>query len=124
MGGVSVQSSDQIMLALIIYRMKRSKTQYDDRVIEARWDFEREGWRLMRLRDDKPDGNHRDVVEKVVQTILDPVSKEDVGIFRSFCFSLTYFAPLASCEVLNHSYKFQGETRRATRQTTGPAGTL
>lgn len=80
MGGVSVQSSDQIMLTLIIYRMKRSKTQYDDRIIEARWDFEREGWRLMRLRDDKPDGNHRDVVEKVVQTILDPVSKEDVGI--------------------------------------------
>lgn len=80
MGRVSVQSSDQIMLALIIYRMKQSKIQYDDRVIEARWDFEREGWRLMRLRDDKPDGNHRDVVEKVVQTILDPVSKEDVGI--------------------------------------------
>lgn len=60
-------------------RMKRSKVQYDDRVIEARWDLKRGAWRLMRLRDDKPDGNHRDVVEKVVQTILDPVRESDVS---------------------------------------------
>jgi mRNA guanylyltransferase len=59
--------------------MKRSKLQYDDRVIEARWDPKREVWRLMRLRDDKTDGNHRDVVEKVVQTILDPVRESDVS---------------------------------------------
>jgi mRNA guanylyltransferase len=58
--------------------MKKSKIQYDDRVIEVRWDFELQAWRFMRLRDDKPDGNHRDVVEKVVQTILDPVSQSDV----------------------------------------------
>lgn len=59
--------------------MKRSKLQYDDRIIEARWDFKREAWRFMRIRDDKRDGNHRDVVEKVVETILDPVSKKDVS---------------------------------------------
>jgi len=58
--------------------MKKSKIQYDDRVIEVRWDFELQAWRFMRLRDDKPDGNHRDVVEKVVQTILDPVSQSDL----------------------------------------------
>jgi mRNA guanylyltransferase len=58
--------------------MKKSKIQYDDRVIEVRWDFSQHAWRFMRLRDDKPDGNHRDVVEKVVQTILDPVSQSDV----------------------------------------------
>ncbi|KAG8827120.1 Dcp1p-Dcp2p decapping enzyme complex alpha subunit [Serendipita sp. 401] len=58
--------------------MKKSRIQYDDRIIEARWDFDRQAWRLMRIRDDKPDGNHIDVVEKVVKTILDPVSKEDL----------------------------------------------
>lgn len=58
--------------------MKKSKIQYDDRVIEARWDLKRHAWRMMRMRDDKPDGNHRDVVEKVVQTILDPVGESDL----------------------------------------------
>lgn len=33
----------------------------------------------MRLRDDKSDGNHKDVVENVVQTILDPVGEPDVS---------------------------------------------
>lgn len=58
--------------------MKKSRIQYDDRVVEVRWDFEREAWRFMRLRDDKADGNHVDVVEKVVETILDPVSQKDL----------------------------------------------
>ena len=60
-------------------RMKRSKIQYDDRIVEVRWDFTREAWRFMRLRDDKQDGNHKDVVEKVIQTILDPVREADVS---------------------------------------------
>lgn len=58
--------------------MKKSKIQYDNRVIEARWDFKMEAWRFMRIRDDKPDGNHKDVVERVVETILDPVSQNDL----------------------------------------------
>lgn len=61
-------------------RMKKSKVQYDDRVVEARWDFPRKAWRLMRLRDDKAHGNHTDVVENVVQTILHPVHKADVRV--------------------------------------------
>lgn len=64
--------------------MKKSKIQYDNRVIEARWDFKMETWRFMRIRDDKPDGNHRDVVEKVVETILDPVEQNDVSILLLF----------------------------------------
>ena len=60
--------------------MKKSRVQYDDRVVEVRWDFEREAWRFMRMRDDKVDGNHVDVVEKVVETILDPVSQKDVRL--------------------------------------------
>lgn len=59
--------------------MKRSKIQYDDRIIEARWDLRRQTWRMMRLRDDKTDGNHRDVVENVIKTILDPVRESDVS---------------------------------------------
>ena len=34
---------------------------------------------MMRFRDDKPQGNHRSVVDNVIQSIADGVEKDAVG---------------------------------------------
>lgn len=60
--------------------MKKTREQYDDRVIEARWDFGQQAWRFMRIRGDKPDANHISVVENVIKTILEPVEQKDVCV--------------------------------------------
>jgi len=59
-------------------RMKGTKHQYDDRIIEARWDLDQRAWRLKRIRDDKFDANHISVVESIIETIINPVRQEDV----------------------------------------------
>ncbi|KAJ3509294.1 hypothetical protein NLJ89_g5292 [Agrocybe chaxingu] len=56
--------------------LKRSGEQIDDRVIEVHWDPVISRWRMMRFRDDKPNGNHRSVVENIIQSIADGVEKE------------------------------------------------
>lgn len=58
--------------------MKASGEQVDDRVVEVCWDQRRDGWRMMRFRDDKPEGNHRSIVDKIVQSILDGVEQDEV----------------------------------------------
>lgn len=58
--------------------MKASGEQIDDRVVEVCWDQHRDGWRMMRFRDDKPEGNHRSIVDKIVQSILDGVEHDEV----------------------------------------------
>lgn len=60
--------------------MKASGEQLDERIAEVHWDPARENWRLMRFRDDKPNGNHRSVVEKILQSIEDGVEKDQVGL--------------------------------------------
>ena len=60
--------------------MKRTKEQYDDRIIEARWDFEQQAWRFMRVRSDKPDANHISVVDNIIKTIIEPVHQKDVRV--------------------------------------------
>ena len=42
------------------------------------WDTAAENWRMMRFRDDKPHGNHRDVVENIIQSIADGVERDVV----------------------------------------------
>ena len=82
-------------------RMKTSGDQLDDRVVEVHWDPELQGWRMMRFRDDKPNGNHRDVVEKILASIADGIEKEAVR--RSSLLSLpatrlpAHDIPLSSC---------------------------
>jgi mRNA guanylyltransferase len=58
--------------------MKSTGEQIDDRIVEVHWDLENERWRMMRFRDDKPHGNHRSVVDKIIQSIADGVQKDAV----------------------------------------------
>ncbi|KAJ7284066.1 mRNA capping enzyme [Mycena rebaudengoi] len=57
-------------------QMKLSGEQYDDRIIEVHWDSDFNHWRMMRFRDDKPHGNHRDAVERIISSIVDSVGKD------------------------------------------------
>ncbi|KAJ4487738.1 mRNA guanylyltransferase [Lentinula aciculospora] len=57
-------------------KMKASGEQFDDRIVEVHWDSCVKGWRMMRFRDDKPNGNHKNVVENIITSIADGVEKE------------------------------------------------
>jgi len=59
--------------------LKLSREQIDDRVVEVHWDPAVSHWRMMRFRDDKPNGNHRNVVENIVQSIIEGVEKDPVS---------------------------------------------
>ncbi|EJF66090.1 mRNA capping enzyme, alpha subunit [Dichomitus squalens LYAD-421 SS1] len=63
-------------------RMKMSSEQLDERIVEVHWDPELEHWRMMRFRDDKPNGNHKSVVDNIIKSIADGVEK-DVLLSRS-----------------------------------------
>lgn len=67
------------LIALSSISMKRSGEQYDDRIVEVHWDTALLRWRMMRFRDDKPNGNHRNVVENIIQSIADGVEKDAVS---------------------------------------------
>ncbi|KDR73643.1 hypothetical protein GALMADRAFT_72172 [Galerina marginata CBS 339.88] len=56
--------------------LKKTGEQIDDRIVEVHWDPALSRWRMMRFRDDKPNGNHRSVVENIIQSIADGVEKE------------------------------------------------
>ncbi|KAH9901548.1 mRNA capping enzyme, catalytic domain-containing protein [Cubamyces lactineus] len=57
-------------------RMKSSNEQLDDRIVEVHWDTAGEHWRMMRFRDDKPNGNHKSVVDNIIKSIADGVEKD------------------------------------------------
>ncbi|THH07292.1 hypothetical protein EW145_g3477 [Phellinidium pouzarii] len=59
-------------------KLKASGEQIDDRIVEVFWDSSKSQWRMMRFRDDKPSGNHKSVVDNIIQTIIDGVEKEDL----------------------------------------------
>ncbi|KAH9484372.1 mRNA-capping enzyme subunit alpha [Psilocybe cubensis] len=56
--------------------LKKSGEQVDDRIVEVHWDSNISRWRMMRFRDDKPNGNHKSVVENIISSIADGVEKE------------------------------------------------
>lgn len=62
-------------------RLKATRTQVDDRIVEVHWDPVISQWRMMRFRDDKPTGNHKSTVENVISSIVDGVEKEAVRSF-------------------------------------------
>ncbi|RPD66409.1 mRNA capping enzyme, alpha subunit [Lentinus tigrinus ALCF2SS1-6] len=57
-------------------RMKASNEQLDDRIVEVHWDPAGEHWRMMRFRGDKPNGNHKSVVDNIIKSIADGVEKD------------------------------------------------
>ncbi|KAI5124570.1 hypothetical protein M0805_003090 [Coniferiporia weirii] len=59
-------------------KLKASGEQVDDRIVEVYWESNEKRWRMMRFRDDKPNGNHKSVVDNIIQTIIDGVEKEDL----------------------------------------------
>jgi mRNA guanylyltransferase len=59
--------------------MKMSGEQIDDRIVEVHWDPSLQRWRMMRFRDDKPQGNHKKVVDNIIQSIVDGVEKDAVS---------------------------------------------
>jgi mRNA guanylyltransferase len=77
--------------------MKKDDIQYDDRIVECYWDpkggpedpnqmavdggEEREAppaWRFHRIRDDKTDGNHTSIVQKIIHSIEDGVEENQL----------------------------------------------
>lgn len=78
--------------------MKQSGIQFDDRIVECVWDphggpslgevpIEEDprgsphrppAWRIHRIRDDKKDGNHHTIVEKIMHSIQDGVEEAQV----------------------------------------------
>ncbi|KAF8735139.1 hypothetical protein AX14_002646 [Amanita brunnescens Koide BX004] len=63
-------------------RLKATRQQVDDRIVEVHWDPVISQWRMMRFRDDKPTGNHKSTVESVILSIGDGIEK-DVLLARS-----------------------------------------
>ena len=61
--------------------IKDSGEQLDDRIVEVSWDEER-GWRMLRIRDDKPNANHKSIMEKIMISIEDGV---DIEAVRRLC---------------------------------------
>ena len=58
---------------------KQSGEQYDDRIIEVCWDAHRGTWKYLRIRDDKPHANHKDIMKKILISIEDGVEIEAVS---------------------------------------------
>jgi mRNA guanylyltransferase len=65
--------------------MKNNGEQLDDRIVEVHWAPEFNAWRMMRFRDDKPNGNHQSVVENIIKSIADGVEKDAVRFPFLFC---------------------------------------
>ena len=77
--------------------MKLSGEQLDDRIVEVHWDTEIKGWRMMRFRDDKPNGNHQSVVDNIIKSIADGVEKENVSILHHPAFLNLPFSHRTTC---------------------------
>ncbi|GAA98631.1 uncharacterized protein L969DRAFT_24551 [Mixia osmundae IAM 14324] len=54
-------------------RMKSTGEQYDGRVVECVWNSAEQNWKILRFRDDKRQGNFKDIVQKIIQSIQDGV---------------------------------------------------
>ncbi|KAK9458766.1 mRNA capping enzyme, catalytic domain-containing protein [Lipomyces oligophaga] len=58
--------------------LKSLEEPLNGRIVECSFDINLKKWRYMRFRDDKPSANHKSVVQKVFESVLDNVTKEDL----------------------------------------------
>lgn len=72
----------------LVDRWKRSGEQYDDRVVEVVWSKDLDSFQFMRFRDDKFEGNYKDVVNSIIRSIQDGVEAEGVSPFLTFSFRI------------------------------------
>jgi mRNA guanylyltransferase len=95
-----MERADCLFFVSTHHRMKKDGIQYDDRIVECQWDphggpldssqMEHEtngseaaterplAWRLHRIREDKTDGNHTSIVQKIIRSIEDGVEKDQL----------------------------------------------
>jgi mRNA guanylyltransferase len=83
-----------------LIRMKESGEQLDDRVIEVCWDTSRGRWRMMRIRDDKPNANHKSIMEKILVSIDDGVEIEAVSTISTIGYHMQLTSRLSSSRTL------------------------
>ena len=99
-------------------QMKASGEQFDERIVEVHWDAELESWRMMRFRDDKPNGNHKTIVENIISSIADGVEKDVVralhviGLFGPALTALVY---LLTCSCSRARIRSATPGKRDTR---------
>ncbi|KAJ7273290.1 mRNA capping enzyme, catalytic domain-containing protein [Mycena rebaudengoi] len=106
-------------------QMKLTGEQYDDRIVEVHWDSAGSHWRLMRFRDDKPNGNHRSVVENIISSIADGVEKDTLlarsdAIKTAWKARLAHPQPSASQPSVNPSASLQSRTLSSGAQSSPP----
>jgi len=58
-------------------KLKNLEEPLEERIVECNKDTE-DNWKLLRFRDDKSNGNHISIVHKVLQSIKDAVTKEEL----------------------------------------------
>lgn len=79
LGGSAYTFFDELLLPPQQWEeWKSSGESYHGRVVEVSWDMNKEEWRVMRFRDDKPNANHVSVLEKVLESIRDGVAGEEL----------------------------------------------
>ncbi|CAL9732992.1 mRNA-capping enzyme subunit alpha [Monosporozyma unispora] len=61
------------------HELKNLEQPLNGRIVECTKDQETGAWQMLRFRDDKLNGNHTSVVQKVLESINDNVSLEDLG---------------------------------------------
>ncbi|KAK4053485.1 Dcp1p-Dcp2p decapping enzyme complex alpha subunit [Microbotryomycetes sp. JL201] len=59
-------------------KWKDSREQYDDRIVEVVWDAQRQTWKMLRFRDDKPEGNYKTTVQNIIRSIQHGVESEEL----------------------------------------------
>ncbi|KAK8869987.1 hypothetical protein IAR55_000557 [Kwoniella newhampshirensis] len=82
-------------------RVKDSGEQLDDRIVEVCWDGDRGTWRMLRTRDDKPNANHKSIMEKIIQSIEDGVEIETL---------------LARSDAIRNAWKARAQARGGDQQ--------
>lgn len=58
---------------------KERREQLDNRVVEVVWDAPKQTWKILRFRDDKKNGNYRDVVFSILHSIRDGVEATELS---------------------------------------------